>query len=183
MCVSLKVICDDVIRLSIYAFVLKLNSNIYGLTLLPLQDIRLWNPSDLGFDLSRSLKVKCDGVAGLPIYAFLLIFNSNRWHNSAPLQEIRLWNLSDFEFDLSRSLKVKCDVIRLTIHGFLLRYTAITCLSPFSSHRHSKWNVFSYLLSLSLNHEKLQVHRTPKWPWTLKGQRYPIYVHLLPTTS
>ncbi len=58
------------------------------------------------------------------------MFNSNIWPNSAPLQDIRLQNLSDLEFDLSRSLKVKCDdVIGLAIHGFLLTYTVITCLT------------------------------------------------------
>ena len=111
---------------------------------------------------SASLKVIRD-VIRLSIYAFLLKRNSNIWPNSAPLQDIRLWNPSDFEFDLSRSLKVKCDVIGLTIHGFLSRYTVITCLT-LSSHSHS------YLLSSGPNHEKLQVHRTPKWPWMLKGQ-------------
>ena len=50
--------------------------------------------------------------------------------NSVPLQDIRLQNLSDLEFHLSRSLKVKCDdVIGLAIHGFLLTYTVVTCLT------------------------------------------------------
>ena len=58
------------------------------------------------------------------------MLNSTIWPNSAPLQDIRLRNLSDIEFDLSRSLKVKCDdVIQLVIHGFLLIYTVITCLT------------------------------------------------------
>ena len=48
-----------------------------GVTLLLLQHIRLWNLSDLDFDLSMSLKVKYDSVIGLPIYGFLLVFNSN----------------------------------------------------------------------------------------------------------
>ncbi len=38
----------------------------------PLQDIRLWNLSDLEYDLWRSLKVKCYDVIGLSLYAFLL---------------------------------------------------------------------------------------------------------------
>ena len=42
---------------------------------------------------------------------------------------------------------------------------------------------FSYLLSLGPYYEKWQVQRmTPKWHWTLKGQRYPIYFELLPTS-
>ncbi len=58
------------------------------------------------------------------------MFNSNIWPISAPLEDIRLQNLKDLEFDLSRSLKVKCDdVIGLAIHGFLLTYTVITCLT------------------------------------------------------
>ncbi len=95
----------------------------------PLQDIRLQNLSDIEFDLSRSLKVKCDSVIGLPIYAFLSVFNSNIWPNFAPLQDIRLQNRSDLESDLSRSLKVKCDIIGLVIHGFVLIYPVVTCLT------------------------------------------------------
>ena len=56
--------------------------------------------------------------------------NSNIWPNSAPLRNVRLQSLSDLEFDRSRSLEVKChDVIGLVIHGFLLIYTVITCLT------------------------------------------------------
>ncbi len=112
---------DDVIGLSLSAFLLMFNSKIwpYGLTQVLYKiavDIRLRNLSDLELDLSRSLKVKCDSVIGLPIYAFLLMFNSNIWPNSALLQDIRLRNLSDLELDLSRLLKVKCDdVIGLAI--------------------------------------------------------------------
>ncbi len=69
---SLKV-KSDVIGLSLYAFLLMFNSNIWPNSA-PLQDIRLYNLSDLGFDLSRSLKVKYDGVIGLSIYGFLLIY-------------------------------------------------------------------------------------------------------------
>ncbi len=59
-----------------------------------------------------------------------LMFNSNLWPNSAPLQHIRLRHLSDLEFDLTKPLKVKIDdVIGNTIHGFLLTYKAITCLT------------------------------------------------------
>ncbi len=84
---SLKVKCDYVIGLYLYAFLLMFKSNIWP-NYAPLQDITLRNVSDLEFDLSRSLKVKCDSVIWLPIYGFLLMFNSNRWPNSAPLQDI-----------------------------------------------------------------------------------------------
>ncbi len=41
----------------------------------------------------------------------------------------------------------------------------------------------SYLLSSGPNYEKSQEHRmTSKWPWTLKGQRYPLYVEVLPAS-
>ena len=43
----------------------------------PLWNIRLQNPSDLDFALSKSLKVKCEGAIELPIYGFLLMFNTN----------------------------------------------------------------------------------------------------------
>ncbi len=69
---SLKVKCDSVIGLPIYAFLLMFNSNILPNSA-PLQDVRLQNLSDLEFDLSRSLKVKCDGVIGLAIHGFLLM--------------------------------------------------------------------------------------------------------------
>ncbi len=71
---SLKVKCDSVIGLPIYAFLLMFNtnSNIW-LSSAPLQDIRLWNLSDLQFHLSRSLKVECDGVIGFSIYSVLFI--------------------------------------------------------------------------------------------------------------
>ncbi len=48
----------------------------YGLTRL-LYDIRLWNLSDLEFDLSVSLKVKSNSAVGFSIYDFLLVFHSN----------------------------------------------------------------------------------------------------------
>ncbi len=63
---SLKVKCDSVIGLPIYAFLLMFNSNIWPNSA-PLQDIKLQNLSDLEFDLSMSLKVICDEVIGLPI--------------------------------------------------------------------------------------------------------------------
>ncbi len=69
----LKVKCDDVIGLSLYAYLLMFNSNIWPNSA-PLQDIRLRNLSDLEFDLSRSLNVKCYDVIGLAIYGFLLIY-------------------------------------------------------------------------------------------------------------
>ncbi len=47
---SLKVLCDDVIGLSLYDFLLTFNSNLWPNSA-PLQDIRLRNVSDLEFDL------------------------------------------------------------------------------------------------------------------------------------
>ncbi len=70
---SLKVKCDDVIGLPIYAFLLVFNSNIWPNSA-PLQDIRLRNQSDLEFDLPRSLKVICDDVIGITIHGFLLTY-------------------------------------------------------------------------------------------------------------
>ncbi len=72
---SLRVKCDSVIGLPIYAFLLMFNSNIWPKSA-PLQDIRLRNLSDLEFDLSRSLKVKCDDVIGLAIHGFLLTYTA-----------------------------------------------------------------------------------------------------------
>ena len=69
---SLKINCDSVIGLPIYAFLLMFNRNIWPNSA-PLQDIRFRNQSDLEFDLSRSLNVKCDDVIGLAIHGFLLI--------------------------------------------------------------------------------------------------------------
>ncbi len=69
---SIKVICDDVIGLPTYAFLLMFNSNLWPNSA-PSQDIRLRNLSDLEFDLLRSLKVKCDDDIGLVIHGFLLI--------------------------------------------------------------------------------------------------------------
>ncbi len=74
MTLNFNVICDDVIGLSIHAFLLMFNSNLWPNSA-PLQDNGLQNQSDLEFGLSRSLKVKCDSAIGLPIYAFLLMFN------------------------------------------------------------------------------------------------------------
>ena len=126
--------------------------------------------------------VKCDSVIGLPIYAFISMFNSNIWPTSAPLQEIRHRIFSDLQFDLPMSLKVKChDVIGLVIHGFLYSNYVSNC------HRLpliATQKIFSYLLSLGPNYEKSQVHRkTPEWSWMLQGQRYPIHVKVLPTSS
>ena len=61
---SLKLKGDNVIGLSLYAFLLMFNRNIRPNSP-PLQDIRLRNLSDLEFDLARSLKVKCDDIIGL----------------------------------------------------------------------------------------------------------------------
>ncbi len=69
---SLKVKCDSVFGLPIYAFPLIFNSNIW-LNSTPLQNIRLQNLSDFKFDLSRSLKDICDDAIGLSIYSFLLL--------------------------------------------------------------------------------------------------------------
>ncbi len=107
----LKVMCDDVIGLSINVFLLIFNSNIWP-NWAPLLDIRLQNLSDLEFDPSRSLKVKCDSVVGLPIYAFLSVFNSNVWPNSAPLQDIRfeIWVTLNLTLQgHSRSNMMMCD--------------------------------------------------------------------------
>ena len=66
-----------------------INSNI-GPNVAPLRDIRLWNQSDLDFNLSRSLNVKSDGVIGLAIYAFQFTVNSTIGPNLAPLRDIRV---------------------------------------------------------------------------------------------
>ena len=58
---SFKAICDDVIELHIYDFLLMFNDNLWPNSA-PSQDIGLRNLSDLEFDLLRSLKVKCDSV-------------------------------------------------------------------------------------------------------------------------
>ncbi len=67
----IKVKCNRINGLPIYAFLLMFNSNI-GHNSVPLQDIMLQNLSDLNFGLSRSLKVIGDGVVGLFIYGFVL---------------------------------------------------------------------------------------------------------------
>ena len=59
-----------------YDLLVMFNSNI-GPNLVPLQDIRLRNLSDLDLTFSRSPKVKCDSAIGLPIYDSLLMCNSN----------------------------------------------------------------------------------------------------------
>ncbi len=71
---SLKVKCDSVIELHIYAFLSMFHSNIWPKSgpLQDIHDIRLQNLSDLEFDLSTSPKVKCD-VIGLVMLVFLLI--------------------------------------------------------------------------------------------------------------
>ena len=172
---SLKVKCDSVIGLPIYAFLLMFNSNIWSNSA-PLQDISSQNLSDL--NLSRSLRSNLITAMDSP---YVL-----SWPNSAPLRDTRLRNLSDFEFDLSRSLKVKCDgVIGLSIYGFLLIYIVTACLfsNRVAAIATQKRNVFSYLLSLGPYYEKSKVHRmTSKWPWMLQGQRYPTYVEPLPTS-
>ena len=122
-------------------------------------------------------------VLDSPIYDFLLIICPN----SAPLQDTKLWNLSDLDFDLSRSLNVKCDHgIGLSIYGFLLIHIYSNYM--FISHRLAviaTQNISSYLLSSVPNYEKWKGHRvTSKWSRTLciQGQRYPVYVELLPTS-
>ncbi len=71
---SPKVKFHGLFGLSIYGFLLMVNSNIEPY-LAALQDKRIWNSIDLEFDLSMSLKVKCEGA--IPIYVFLLMFNTN----------------------------------------------------------------------------------------------------------
>ena len=58
---SLKVQCDNVTGLPMYAFMFK--SNIWPYSA-PLRDMALQHLSDLEFDLSRSLRVKCYSVIG-----------------------------------------------------------------------------------------------------------------------
>ncbi len=41
------------------------------------EDKRVWNVSNLNFDVSRSPKVTYDGAIGLDVYHFLSILNSN----------------------------------------------------------------------------------------------------------
>ena len=72
--------CHDVIGLSIYDFLLMVNTNIVPNSV-RLRDMRLRNLSDLDFDLSWSLKVKFEGAIGLSRYGFLLMFNSNMGPN------------------------------------------------------------------------------------------------------
>ncbi len=104
-----------------YGFLLLDNSNKRPISA-HLWTIRLWNPSDLDFDLSRSLNVQSDDVIRLAIYGFLLMVNGSIGPSAAPLRDTRAWNLSDLDFDLSSSLKVQSDnVIRLAIYGFLLK--------------------------------------------------------------
>ncbi len=104
-------------------------------------------------------KVKCNHTNGLRIYAFLSMFYGNIWPNSAPLQDTKLLNLSDLDFDLSRSLEVKCDgVIGLLIHvyGFLLIYISNCMCNSHQLAVKATLNVFSYLLSLVPNFEKIE---------------------------
>ena len=78
----------------------KCPQNYYtGTDLFPLWDIRLWNLSDLDFDLSRSLNalqyesnctirsdnIRSDGAVGLTIYEFLLVSNSDHISIFRPL--------------------------------------------------------------------------------------------------
>ncbi len=69
---SLKVICDDVIGLPTYAFLLMFNCNLWPNSA-PSQDIRLRNLSDLEFDVLRSNSNDCADVIGLVVHGFLLI--------------------------------------------------------------------------------------------------------------
>ncbi len=124
---SLKVICDSVIELPIYGFLVISYSNTWANSD-PLRDISLRNPSDLDVDLSSSLRSNVMAPMDSQ-YMYMLSYNNNIWPNSAALQDMMLQNLSDLEFDLSMPIKVKCDVIGLAIHGFLLTYTVITCLT------------------------------------------------------
>ena len=84
---SLKVKCDGVIGLTIYSFLLMINSNI-GLNSAPFRDIRLRNLGDLDFDPSRSPKVKHEDAIGLPIYGFPLMCTSNIGPDEAHLARV-----------------------------------------------------------------------------------------------
>ncbi len=85
--------------------------------------IRLWNLSDLDFDLLRSLKVKYDSVIRLPLYGFLLLFNNNIWPscNSAPLRDLSFQNLSDLNIELSKLLRSNVITSIYYAYAFLLR--------------------------------------------------------------
>ncbi len=80
--------------------------------------------------------------------------------NSAPLQDIKLRNQGGFDFDLTRILKVECNgVIGFSIYGFLFMYivTSFVSLTFFVAFI-APQNVFSDLLALGLNYEKMKVH-------------------------
>ncbi len=100
-------ICNGTNGLSIYAFLLVFNSNIWRNSA-PLWDIMLQNLSDLDFDLSMSLKVNCDGVIGLPIFGFLLRFNCNIGLYYAHLRDKRLQNLSDLDQVIQGQMWRRC---------------------------------------------------------------------------
>ena len=98
------------------------NSNI-GPNSAPLRDIRLWNLSDLDFDLSRSLKVKSNGAVGLSIYEFLLMFNSNQISISHHLGDICIWKFSPYLLSLGQNfadkLLVQLRVVQLRVNSIM----------------------------------------------------------------
>ena len=95
---SLKIKCDCVFGLPIYAFLLIFNCNSRPNSAL-LQDTRLRNLNDLEFDLSRSLKVKCDGVIRLYIW-FPIDVYSNRMSVSHRLAVIATRNVFSYLLSL-----------------------------------------------------------------------------------
>ena len=118
-----------------------------------------------------------------PYYAFLLMFNSNilTWPNMLlyKIQSFEIWVTLTLTFKVTQGQMGWC---HWTLHIWFPTHIYSKRMSI--SHRLvviATQNVFSYLLSLGPNYEKSKVHRmTPKWHWTLKGQRYLIYFELLP---
>ncbi len=95
------------------------DSNIW-LNSAPLQDIRLWNLSDLEFDLSRLLKVKCDAIIGLAIPGFLLIY-SNHMPNSHHLALIATQNAFSYMYFLSLGPNYEKSQVHRMTHNDLER--------------------------------------------------------------
>ena len=97
-----EVKCNHTNGLTIYAFQLMFNSNIWSNSA-PLKDMRLRNLSDLDIELSRSLRSNV--IIQLASLHSLLLFTNDIWPNAAPLRDITLQNLSDLDLDLSKSLR------------------------------------------------------------------------------
>ncbi len=88
-------------------------------------------------------------------------------------------------FDLEWPWKVKFKVTQGQMWLCRCNHQLWFAIDIYSNHRSNSHhlaliatqNVFSYLLSLGLNYEILQVHRmTSKWPRRLKDQRYALCV-------